>query len=359
MITSFIDNFSSKLAERWSATLFIPAFIFWTGGLIAWLNRDKSQINTSWKTLENWFSILPISLQYALLVGSLFLIATSALVIQQFDLLVIRSLEGYWPCWLNRFHYWLVKQQLSERRRLDWRFQVLNKKRSVGLTTNELDKYWESYWPKWLRYFRNWLKPIRHLLAKRHQARIHQVRKKLKTLRLKQAQLQGVTSLTAEEWIEYQSLSSLKNKSKFKHQFKGLAIEELLEYSLLEQRLRQFPPQDCRVMPTRLGNLLSAAESRSSEKYGLDSIICWPSLWLVLPDSTKAEIQIARANLNEAARAWFWSLLFVSWSIWKWWAAIVGLFSAFFIYYYWLLNTAIIYGQLIEAAFDTHRTKLL
>jgi hypothetical protein len=77
-------------------------------------------------------------------------------------------------------------------------------------------------------------------------------------------------------------------------------------------------------MPTRLGNLLRAAERKPLEKYGLDAIICWSRLWMLLPDAVKKDLQESRADLNNAARVWLWSLLFCGWTfvggnIWTTW----------------------------------------
>jgi len=77
-------------------------------------------------------------------------------------------------------------------------------------------------------------------------------------------------------------------------------------------------------MPTRLGNLLRAAERKPLEKYGLDAILCWSRLWMLLPDAVKKDLQESRADLNNAARVWLWSLLFCGWTfvgenIWTTW----------------------------------------
>ncbi|OLP18516.1 hypothetical protein BST81_10585 [Leptolyngbya sp. 'hensonii'] len=110
------------------------------------------------------------------------------------------------------------------------------------------------------------------------------------------------------------------------------------------------------LMPTRLGNILRAAEQRPLEKYGLDAIVCWSRLWLLLPDAVKKDLQDARADLNTAARVWLWSLLFIVWTaLGAWWAAPIGILSVIFTYYYWALDAARTYGELIEATFDLHR----
>ena len=106
-------------------------------------------------------------------------------------------------------------------------------------------------------------------------------------------------------------------------------------------------------MPTRLGNILRAAETRPGNKYGLNAIICWPRLWLVLPEDVRTELNAARTRLDTGTLAGFWSLLFV---VWVRWAPLLGLLAAF-IAYRGMLGAVGAY--LIESAFDVHRTALM
>ncbi|WP_392533732.1 hypothetical protein [Nostoc sp. C117] len=110
-------------------------------------------------------------------------------------------------------------------------------------------------------------------------------------------------------------------------------------------------------MPTKLGNILRAAESRPYDKYGLDAVICWSRLWLVLPDGVKKELQEARSSLNTAPRFWLWSLLFIVWTVWAWWAVPAGLLGLIFAYY-WTVDAAGVYCSLLESAFDLYRLEL-
>jgi hypothetical protein len=138
---------------------------------------------------------------------------------------------------------------------------------------------------------------------------------------------------------------------------------ELLEArSRLELDLRRFPdepdteaPQ--RLMPTRLGNILRAAESRPADKYGLDAVVCWPRLWLVLPEESRKELGAARTAMDNAVAAMIWSALLLAWTPWTWWA-LVGPGAAFLTYRLWLLDRAADYGELVESAFDVHRGAL-
>ena len=115
-------------------------------------------------------------------------------------------------------------------------------------------------------------------------------------------------------------------------------------------------PKDNDLLPTRLGNILRAAERRPLKRYGLDAIVCWSRLWLLLPEAPRTDLTAARADLNAAARVWLWSILFMIWCpIFGAWWALLGAIVALWTYYTWLLDAASIYAELINAAFDTHR----
>ncbi|XZF60813.1 MAG: hypothetical protein ACSI46_17150 [Gloeotrichia echinulata DVL01] len=135
-----------------------------------------------------------------------------------------------------------------------------------------------------------------------------------------------------------------------------LTREQRDKFVQLDWKQNHLPLTD-ELMPTRLGNILHAAEQRPLEKYGLDAIICWSRLWFLLPDGVKTDLQTARADLNTAVRFWLWSVLFIVWTIWAWWAILLGIISAIFAYY-WAIKVATTYGNLIEAAFDLYRDRL-
>ena len=134
-----------------------------------------------------------------------------------------------------------------------------------------------------------------------------------------------------------------------------LSPEEEKELVSLDQKLRLAPSMD--RMPTKLGNILRAAENRPNEKYGLTTSVCWSRLWLLMPESVKNELTGARANLDTAVRIFLWSILFLVWIVWAWWALIVMVLGAFWSYR-WALSAAMIYGDLLESAFDLHRFAL-
>jgi len=126
----------------------------------------------------------------------------------------------------------------------------------------------------------------------------------------------------------------------------------------LDLWLRDYPARAERLMPTRLGNILRGAESWPADKYGLDAVKVWPTFWVTLPASTRAELTRARARLDSAATAWLWGALFVVWTPLAWWALAIAAVVTSASYYVWVLSAARSYGRLIEGAFDVHRTAL-
>src|SRR5712692_1576295 len=119
MLTNLMEGLGSKLADQWVATLLTPAFVFWAGGLVAWA------WHFGWTPLEKWFTVQPQTVQVTLLIGALLVVATSAVIVQRFDLVVLRILEGYWPRWLGRPRKWLIHRAATRCDQLDQRFQVL------------------------------------------------------------------------------------------------------------------------------------------------------------------------------------------------------------------------------------------
>jgi len=261
MPVQFLGSFGSKLAEQWIPATLSPAFVFWAGGIAAFLQRF------GWSTANTCFKQQPEPLTIALLLGGLCLITVSAFVVRRFDLPVLKFLSGYWHPWLRPLRRRFIGRVVKRSQKNDDRWQTLAQIDPVQLTSEQRDEFVQIDWQQ------------HHL------------------------------------------------------------------------------PLPQSLMPTHLGNILRAAEQRPGEKYGLDAIICWSRLWLLLPEPAQKNLLEARADLNAAARIWIWSMLFIVWTFWAWWAAPLGIISAFFAYS-WTLEAAIAYGELIEAVFDLYRHRL-
>ena len=134
--------------------------------------------------------------------------------------------------------------------------------------------------------------------------------------------------------------------------------ETAAEFAALDRRLRRVPSSPGSRMPTRLGDILRAAESWPGDKYGLDAVKCWARFWILLPEAARTELAAARGALDAAAGVWLWGMLFVVWGVWAWWAVPAGLVVAGLAYYVWMLAAAATYGDLLEASFDLYRPLL-
>ncbi|MFJ3922027.1 hypothetical protein [Streptomyces sp. NPDC090022] len=129
------------------------------------------------------------------------------------------------------------------------------------------------------------------------------------------------------------------------------------EYTRVSRAFRRLPTGD-RLLPTRVGNILRAAETRPVDKYGLDAVALWPHLWLLLPDTARDELAAARRALDSSVAAALWGLLFVAFTPWGWWALPVGLVAAAAAVSVWVPARAEAFADLVEAAFDLYHPVL-
>lgn len=149
-------------------------------------------------------------------------------------------------------------------------------------------------------------------------------------------------------------------------QGRPLAEAEEAELLDLEHEIYYQPPDPARAMPTRLGNVLRAAEDAVRARYGLDPIVCWPRLYPLLPETLRSALGEARSNTDAALRASLLGLLFsviwVPWSLWLgvFWLALVSLGGLLVAWlgYQAAVQAAVPYSDLIRAAFDLHRFDL-
>jgi hypothetical protein len=188
-------------------------------------------------------------------------------------------------------------------------------------------RFLEGYWPTWLQ-------PLQRSLARRTSRRIEQ---------------------DEEKWQDLASVLYRLRESDKHTELELMRAHD--KYMALDRRLRLIPTTPENRMPTRLGNILRAAETWPRDKYGLDTAVCWPRLWFILPDTVKRELAQARASLDSGAAVWLWGLLFVVWTIWAWWAIPLGLITCIGAYLS-MLSSARLYGDLIESAFDLYRITL-
>jgi len=134
--------------------------------------------------------------------------------------------------------------------------------------------------------------------------------------------------------------------------------DQLARYAQLGRRRRRYPAAAGYFLPTPIGNILRAAERRPADKYGLDTVTAWPHLWFLLPEATRKEVRAARTSLDAAVAAAIWGLLFCVFTPFTLLAIPIGLAVATVTVAIVIPARAQAFGDLIEAAYDLHRTSL-
>lgn len=311
MLAAFWSGLGGELAKHWAARILTPAFVFWAGGLaLVWWSehgdrvRDggwAQELEATARPLEQ----LPTVAQIVLVVGVLLLLAASALIAERLTLPLLKLLEGYWtrPAWLREL---LVSYRRWRRRRWASAVSKLHKEEERGdLTLDELGE---------LRQLDE-----ADVLAAGDRERAMELERRLRSF----------------------SAADVARLAK------GLAY------------LRSSPREDRFGMPTRLGDILRAAELRPADKYGLDSVVCWYRLWVLLPAEVRTEIAETRLELDRAVRICLWGALFIVWTPWLWWVAVpIAVVVPLLVYSFSMLSAAALFGDLTETAFDLHRMKL-
>jgi hypothetical protein len=309
VLESFWSGVSEELARTWVARVLTPAFAFWVGGaaLLWWSNYAADVAAQGWLATivasATGLGELPIVVQGALVIGGLVLVATSALAAERLTLPVLRLLEGYWtrPAWLYRL---LTRYRRWRRRRAAARALPLQRRQHIGtLTVPELGE---------LR-------------------RLH-----------------------AEPNPDHARLTALARK----HAERELTSWEHARLGRDVAWLRTTPERDDLGMPTRLGDILRAAEHRPAAVHGIDAIVCWDALWQLLPTEIRTELTGARSALDTAVRGWLWGALFLIWTPLSWWVLAVGIGVPLLNYRFGILPRAVTFAELVVTSYNMHRMKL-
>lgn len=177
-------------------------------------------------------------------------------------------------------------------------------------------------------------------------------------------------SRLAADLTAFSTLEARKNSGP-QPRGKAWTREDADEHARLDWSISHRPVGWDRLMPTRVGNVLRAAEDWPRDRYGLDSVIVWPRLWLVLPETTRQELAAARSSLDSSVTAVIWGVLFaMSAPV----AALVGspdnpylpplvglttgIGVAAAATVWWVPNRAIVFADLLDSAFDLYRFSL-
>jgi hypothetical protein len=121
-----------------------------------------------------------------------------------------------------------------------------------------------------------------------------------------------VDELAADRGDEVDALSDDELDQEVEKYLDDEPTEKALSHAIARDALTKAQdryPRRARMMPTRLGNALRAAEDRAGAQYGLDAIIVAPHLALIAPESHVAYLRDSREQLDLAVRLCSVSLL--------------------------------------------------
>lgn len=308
MLTAFWSGLGTEFAKQWVARVLTPAFAFWSGGLAAiWWHAHGQGVRTrGWahelSATATWSQKLPGLAQGLLVVAALLAVTVSALAAERLTLPLLRLLEGY-----------------------GWR-------------------------PQWLR---DRIVSCRRGRYRRWAERVDDLATRQRLGALEPGEFLELEELQAHPPADTTRLRELRRR-----RAEGFDARMMTQLGRGRRILRGAPRQDVLGMPTRLGDILRAAERRPADKYGLDAIVCWYALWLLLPTETKTELVQARSALDNAARTWLWGALFVVWTPWTWPALPIAVVVPVLAYYFGILAAATQFGELTVSAFDLYRFRL-
>jgi hypothetical protein len=124
-------------------------------------------------------------------------------------------------------------------------------------------------------------------------------------------------------------------------------------------------PDAARLLPTRLGNVLRAAEDRAGQRYALDTVIIWPRLYPHVTGPLAQALAETRDQLDGNVRLCVALLLATVVSAamlltdGPWLLISAGTAVLSWVAYRAAVSTALKYGQAIHVAFDAHRFDML
>ena len=148
------------------------------------------------------------------------------------------------------------------------------------------------------------------------------------------------------------------------------ALEERVQVA--EDAVRTRFPEEDRLLPTSLGNVLRSAEDRLGLRYGIDTVVIWPRLFRLLPDAVAKDIDDEMTQLDVSVRlavTWFFTALgAISILVatdraalavnWEWWTVPTGLVLLSCLSYRGAIESALAHGSDIEVGLDLYRGRV-
>jgi len=295
MFTTFLEKAGKLFGKSFLMTALIPSLAFWLLGLTLYEQA------TGWQWVTIWWSSQPAQVKLLVGIELILGLTLSSLALSSLQTSILRAYEGYW----------------------------------AGLFS----------WPV-----------VGSLIRRLHD-----------TLLERQRQARGSLQSRMDELAE--QITVLEKGDQANEATRRQAIPLRRELAEVEwTAIQRYVVEDTQLRPTALGNILRVAECYPRHRYGMDAVILWPRLMAVLPKEFVGAVGETRLSLDALVTTSFCGLLFaLVWGMvllvlkaWGWaLVAILGGLIVAFLAYRIALPTAKSYGEMVKAAYDTHRWKLL
>jgi hypothetical protein len=330
---SALDKVTGFLDPRTVLTSLLPSLGFWAAvGALA-----GTQVG--WARVQHWWSHLSSGASVLLAVAGVAALVLFALVLSAHEGALLSMYEGYWG---RRGLGALLARTVA-----GWRRQHLM---AVGANLAELDDA------------------------------IDPLGKTIDDLQTSADDLASQIEMRADNSIQAQHLRQLEDQRQQLADIREKLGDEQALYTdkdsqseaLVEHVYRNYPPNPRRVLPTRLGNILKAAEEypAAEGRYGMDAVFFWPRLIAVVPDTARADLSDARASMALLLNVSTLAFLFGVGSFAALAAAVVHPAAVFWacgaaglvlaaLAYRSALAPARVYAELVRATFDLYRADLL
>lgn len=104
----------------------------------------------------------------------------------------------------------------------------------------------------------------------------------------------------------------------------GTAVPDTSRLNAARNRIALVPPSS----PTWIADRIRAVDRRVHTAYDLDLDSAWPRLWLLIPDTARAEIRAAHDAYEAGSRLMAWSPLYLLIAVWWWPSALIAAATA-------------------------------
>ena len=171
-------------------------------------------------------------------------------------------------------------------------------------------------------------------------------------------------------WLRNRRASLHRKRWEYLDQLAKQASTATETIEIQAEQLAFYPPPNHldKMMPTRLGNILRAAEIYPYERYGLDAAVIWPRLRPLLQPETMALLEDRKTTLTfmlsmcllSAAFSLLWCpVLALTTDRWDLFLLCALGWPLAWLCYQNAVQSAVAYGEQLRAVFDLHRHDLL